>query len=107
MKKILLSLGALLVFGIARAQTEPKPPVVPDTKKPARTTTDVVEKYKKDNTIKPDVVNRQTPQGDDGVQPRKDELVTQDHIKSTPKPQTVKKATATKKIRKNATKKKA
>jgi hypothetical protein len=89
MKKIFLSLAAMLTFGIASAQISPAQPqqTQPD---PANTATDANTKAKKDANVQNDVVNPSAaPQGND-VQPRKDELKTRDHVKSTPDPSTVK-----------------
>jgi hypothetical protein len=88
MKKIILSLAAVLVFGIASAQTEPKqePQITPPP--PPKT---VIKETKpvKDAEIQNDAVSKQ-PKMEGEVQPRRDELKTQDHVKSTPDPATVK-----------------
>jgi hypothetical protein len=102
MKKIFLSLGALFTFGIASAQIDPKQAPVPST--PPSTT-----KAETDNTIKPvelskDAVDKgQKPDGE--VQPRKDEIKTQDHVKSTPKPEA--KTDTVKAVKKNTRKRKS
>lgn len=102
MKKIILSLAAMLTFGIASAQIDPAQPqqtqpdpakgVEPDTKNKVDTKVDV--------PIDPATQNSQTGVIDD-TQPRKDELKTRDHVKSTPDPAIVKdKTTADTKSRK-------
>lgn len=79
MKRIILSLAAVLTFGIASAQTEPKStkPLQPEVQK----TTDVKDKAKEDAEMQNDV--NKDPEA--SVVPKKDELKTRDHVKSTPK----------------------
>ncbi|AWH85170.1 hypothetical protein HYN59_08555 [Flavobacterium album] len=91
MKRIFLSLAAVFAFGIASAQTEPKTvkPMQPEPPK----TTDVKDKAKEDAEIQNDV----NKDPEDAIVPRKDELKTRDHVKSTPDPKTVKDTVATKK----------
>ena len=98
MKKIIFSLGALLVFGIASAQTTP----VTTTKKQAATTTttDVTVDAQKNSQIKPDAINKNDVNGVDATQSRKDKLITNDHVKSTTAPQKGKDSTSTKSVRK-------
>jgi hypothetical protein len=94
MKKIILTLAAIFTMGIAAAQTDPKdpkqvlqPPQTPSTPLPPPKT-DIKQKVVKDEVIQRDgVTNEPKMQGE--VQPRKDELKTQGHVKSTPKPSTV------------------
>ena len=83
MKKAFLSLGALLVFGIASAQTDPQQTQTQTQTQPkTKTTTQQNDKTE----VKGAVVNDVKKTGADGemVQPRKDELKTRDHVKSTP-----------------------
>ena len=87
MKKILLTLGAMLVFSIASAQTDPKKP--PTLRGPPETPkSDIQPKSLEDAEIQNDAVSN-NPKKPGEVQPRKDELKTQDHVKATPKPDTV------------------
>lgn len=99
MKKIVLTLGAVLAFGLAHAQTDPQQ-VKPETKKTPNTETDVMKENEKDMQIRPDAVSKQQkPTNPDGTQPRKDEIITNDHVKSTPNPERVKDTVAPKKAR--------
>jgi hypothetical protein len=89
MKKIILSIAAILTFSIASAQidkdqpqqTQPDPVngVEPDTKNKADQSVDV--------PIDPQTLEEQKSQNHD---PMKDELKTEDHMKSTPDPSIVK-----------------
>lgn len=83
MKRIIVTLTALLTFGMASAQTEPKP----IKREPAKTT-EIPDKAKKDAEI-------QNMPGDTAM-PRKDEIKTRDHVKSTPDRDRAKDTTATK-----------
>ncbi|MHA3787618.1 hypothetical protein ACX0HA_05345 [Flavobacterium hauense] len=88
MKKILLTMAAILVLGIASAQTDPKQvPPAPSTPMPPPKT-ELKDKPVKDEEIQKDAVNRQ-PKKQGEIQPRKDELKTQNHVKSTPQPSTL------------------
>lgn len=89
MKKIMITLGAILTFGIASAQVPPSQPqqTQPD---PVPTVKDKDKKTKKDASIQNQVIDPSKPVTTDQVQPRKDELKTRDHVKSTPEPNTVK-----------------
>lgn len=94
MKKIILTLAAIFTVGIAAAQTDPKdtrqvpqPPQIPSTPPPLPKT-DIKDKPIKDEEIQRDGVTRESKMPGE-VQPRKDELKTQGHVKSTPKPSTV------------------
>lgn len=110
MKKIILSLAAIFTMGIAAAQTDPKdpkqmpqPPQAPSTPlTPPQT--DSKQKAVKDQEIQRDGVTRE-PKMPGEVQPRKDELKTQGHVKSTPKPSavsdTVKPGKQSKKVKRN------
>ena len=85
MKKILLTLGAVLTFGIASAQVPPSQPqqTQPD---PVTTKKDAETKAKKDANVQNNAITpTRAPQGNE-VRPRKDELKTRDHVKSTPSP---------------------
>jgi hypothetical protein len=96
MKKMILSLAAMLMFGIASAQTGPTTtrPVQPEAPK---TGMEEKDKVKKDAEIQNDV--NQDPEKK--VVPKKDELKTRDHVKSTPDPDKKKDTVATtKKVRK-------
>ncbi len=88
MKKIMMTLGAILAFGIASAQVPPSQPqqTQPD---PVPTVNGKDRKTKKDATIQQDS-DPAKPVTTEQVQPRKDELKTRDHVKSTPEPNTVK-----------------
>lgn len=106
MKKIILSAIAMLAFGIASAQTDPKtPPVAPTPPSPQ-----VTPEEKKANADAN--VQNQIPQTSeqrremDGAQPRKDELKTRDHVKSTPDPEAVKNNSEDKKMTKKSKRKK-
>lgn len=99
MRKIILSLGAILTMGIASAQTDPKQPAqVPQTPPPPKT--ELKAKQVKDAEIQKDAVTKQ-PKKEGEVQPLKDEMKTHDHVKSTSKVKdtikTVKKITKSKK----------
>lgn len=85
MKKIILSLAAVLAFGIASAQTEPKPV----KREPAKTNSET-DKAKKDAEIQSNILG-------DTVQARKDEIKTRDHVKSTPDPDRKRDSVAAKK----------
>jgi hypothetical protein len=83
MKKIILSMAAVLTFGIASAQV---PPSQPQQTQPDPNATTTPDRPKKDTNVQNDVVDpTRAPQGNE-VQPRKDELKTRDHVKSTPSP---------------------
>jgi hypothetical protein len=85
MKKILLTLGVVLTFGIASAQVPPTQPqqAQPD---PVTTKKDAEIRARKDANMQKDRVDpANAPQGND-VQPMKDELKTRNHVKSTPDP---------------------
>ena len=87
MKKILLTLGAMLVFSIASAQTDPKKP--PTLQGPPETPKSYIQpKSLEDAEIQNDAVSN-NPKKPGELQPRKDELKTQDHVKATPRPETV------------------
>ena len=93
MKKIILTLAAIFIISIASAQTDPKqvpqPPQTPSTPlPPPPSKTALKEKPLTDAEIQSDAVNKQ-PKKQGEVQPRKDELKTQNHVKSTPSPGTV------------------
>lgn len=79
MKKIVLTLGAVLTFGIASAQVPPSQPqqTQPD---PITTKKDAETKAKKDANVQNDVL------APTEAQQRKDELKTRNHVKSTPSP---------------------
>lgn len=91
MKKIILTMAAIFTIGIASAQTDPKQvpqsPQTPSTPLPPPKT-EIKDKPIKDAEIQNDAVNKQ-PKKQGEVQPRKDELKTQGHVKSTPMPTTV------------------
>lgn len=88
MKKIILSAIAMLAFGIASAQTDPKtPPTAPTPPSPQVTPED---KKANDATMNQVPATSEQRKKMDGAQPRKDELKTQDHVKSTPDPEAVK-----------------
>jgi len=92
MKKVFLSLAALLAFGVAQAQTDPAAAKQPAKTVPS-TETEVVKESKKEMTVKQDAVTRQQKtDGTDATQVRKDKTVTTEHVKSTP---TVQKKQAT------------
>jgi len=99
MKKIFLSLAALFAFGIAQAQTAPAQEQ-PAKQVPSKTTDEVVQKNKKEMEVKPDAVNKNEVQTD-GTQSRKDKMITNDHVKVTPAPETTANTakTTTKKMR--------
>jgi hypothetical protein len=82
MKKVFLSLAAVVAFGAAQAQTNPA--ITQPAKTVPSTETEVVKESKKEMTVKQDAVTRQQPPaGTDNTQVRKDEMVTTDHVKST------------------------
>ena len=89
MKKLILTVAAVFSLTIAAAQTDPKQVPQP-TQTPAAqqksTKTDIkAKKPIKDAELQNDAVTKQQKtQGD--VQPRKDEIKTQNHAKSTSKP---------------------
>ena len=95
MKKVFLTLGAVLVFGIAQAQTQPT-----TTPKKEPVTTQVKQKTKKETEgVQPAVqVNTAEPLSKDAVAPQED--VTADHVKVNPKTKTTKDSTTTRKVRK-------
>jgi len=101
MKKVILSLGAMLVFGIASAQTQPVTPGATTTKKQAATSTstDVTTQTNSDSQIKPDAVDKNTIDPVDGTQSRKDKVITNDHVKSTSVTQKSKDSTGMKRTR--------
>lgn len=84
MKKLILA-AALFAFGAGYSQTDPKQ-APQQTQNPAQT---VPDKTNQDAEIQNDVINRQATPATD-VQPRKDELKTRDHVKSTPDPAVLK-----------------
>lgn len=89
MKKVFIMMGAVLSFGIASAQTDPKqPPQAPDTP-PTPVTTDMTpaDADQKDPNAQTTVIEKSVKR--DKVQPRKAELKTRDHVKSTPNPERV------------------
>ena len=95
MKKIFLSLTALLAFGIASAQTTNS--TTNTTAQPKNKSTSSGMNDKTD--VKGPIVQKDaTRSGADGemIQPRKDEVKTTDHVKSTPTPNTMKDTTTTK-----------
>ncbi|HYD90135.1 MAG TPA: hypothetical protein VEA37_01450 [Flavobacterium sp.] len=81
MKKIFITLGAVLAFGIASAQTDPKQPQQPQAP-PETPKADIKPKSLEDAEIQNDAVSN-NPKKPGEVQPRKDELKTQGHVKST------------------------
>lgn len=100
MKKILFTLGAVLIFGIASAQVPPSQPqqTHPD---PVTTKKDAETKAKKDANVQNDRIEpTRAPQGNE-LQPRKDELKTRDHVKSTPDPKITKDTINSKKNKNN------
>jgi len=101
MKKVILSLGAMLVFGIASAQTQPITHGTTSTKKLAttNTSTDVTTQTKNDSKIKPDAVDKNNIDPVDGTQSRKDKMITNDHVKSTSLPQKAKDSTGVKRTK--------
>lgn len=83
MKKIFFSLAAVLVFSAAQAQTAPQQ--VPPAKQVPTAPGVIDNGTNKSTTIKPDAVSKQDADGTTtGTQPRKDQLKTNDHVKSTP-----------------------
>jgi hypothetical protein len=108
MKKIILTMAAILTIGIASAQTDPKqvpqPPQTPSTPlPPPPPKTEIKDKPVKDAEIQNDAVTKQ-PKKQGEIQPRKDELKTQGHVKSTSQPATVN--DTVKAVKKNAKTKK-
>jgi hypothetical protein len=95
MKKIFLTLGAALAFGMAQAQTQPT-----SAPKKEPVTTQVKEKTMKDaEGVQPATqVNTTEPLAKDAVTPKED--VTADHVKTTSSAKTVKDSTTSKKVRK-------
>lgn len=88
MKKLILSMAAIFTMGIAVAQTDPKqPPQTPSTPPPPPKT-ELKNNPVKDEEIQNDAVNKQ-PKMQGEIQPRKDELKTQNHVKSTTPPSTL------------------
>ena len=83
MKTIFLSAVAILAFGMASAQTDPKqvPQTTASPQNPA-TTTPEMNKSQTDAELQNDVMQRQNEQGE-VIQSRKAEVKT-DHIKATP-----------------------
>lgn len=96
MKKIFLTLGAVLIFGVASAQTQPT-----TTPKKEPVTTQVKEKTKKETEgVQPaQQVNANEPLSKDAVVPAQD--VTADHEKVTPKAKVTTDSTTTKRVRKS------
>jgi len=95
MKKVFLTLGAILVFGMAQAQTQPT-----TTPKKEPVTTQVKEKSKKEEGVQPAVqVNTAEPLSKDAVAPQ--DGVTADHVKVSPKTKITKDSTAVKKVKKS------
>ena len=94
MEKIFLTLGVLLMFGMAHAQTQPTA-----TPKKEAVTTRVKENAKKETEgTQPAVqVNTTEPLSKDAVMPEED--VTADHAKVSPKSKTAKDSVATQKVR--------
>ncbi|KGO87407.1 hypothetical protein Q765_07005 [Flavobacterium rivuli WB 3.3-2 = DSM 21788] len=94
MKKVFLTLGAILVFGMAQAQTQPT-----TTPKKEPVTTQVKEKSKKEaEGVQPAVqVNTAEPLSKDAVAP--EDGVTADHVKVSPKTKITKDSTAVKKVK--------
>jgi hypothetical protein len=90
MKKIILTLAAIFTIGIAFAQTDPKqvpqPPQTPLAPlPPPPPKTEIKDKPIKDAEIQNDAVTKQ-PKKQGEIRPRKDELKTQNHVKSTSQP---------------------
>lgn len=81
MKKIIFTLGAMLAFSITSAQTDPEQPQQPQAP-PETPKTDIQPKTLKDAEIQNDAVSN-NPKKPGEAQPRKDELKTQGHVKST------------------------
>jgi len=102
MKKVILSLGAIFVFGIASAQT---PPVTPGTTAQKQTgtttTTDVTTQTNSNSQIKVDAIDKDAIDPVDGTQSRKDKVITNDHVKSTSAPKTGKDSTSVKRSSKS------
>lgn len=88
MKKMILTMAAILTIGVAAAQTEPRQVPQPPTTPLPPPKTEIKDKPVKDEEIQKDGVTKE-PKMQGEVQPRKDELKTQGHIKSTPNPSTV------------------
>jgi hypothetical protein len=101
MRKLILSAAALLTFGLASAQTGTT--TTPQSQTPANTGTGQMDKAKTDPATSNDVVTKQNAkQNNNEVQPRKDEIKTQDHVKSTPSPSIVQDTVRTTKKSKRA-----
>jgi len=102
MKRLMLALAAMLTFGVASAQINPAQPqqTQPDPAD-AVAPADAKNTADKKVDVQVDATSRQETTVD-GVQPRKDEIKTEDHVKSTPDPSTVqdKEKTPVKKNRK-------
>lgn len=81
MKKIFTLLSALFIYGVAAAQTERS---TEKPENPAKTTPEVMEEGKKDAKLKHDVITKDDKR-QDGAAPRKNQIRTRDHEKSTPK----------------------
>jgi hypothetical protein len=102
MKKVILSLGAILVFGVASAQTQPVTPGTTTQKQSTTsTTTDVTTQTNSDSQIKVDAVDKNTIDPVEGTQSRKDKVITNDHVKSTSAPKTGKDSTSVKRSSKS------
>ena len=84
MKKLILTMAAMLTIGVAAAQTNPNQPPQPSTTPLPPPKTELKEKPVKDEKILNDGVTKQ-PNMQGEIQPRKDEIKTQGHVKSTPK----------------------
>ena len=91
MKRLILSMAAMLTFGIASAQIDPA--------QPQQTQPDPVQRVEPDSKNKADTkinvpIDPATTKDQNGITDpkpsRKDELKTVDHIKSTPDPDIVK-----------------
>jgi hypothetical protein len=87
MKKLIMSLAAILTFGIASAQIDPE--------QPQQTQPDPVKGVEPDSKNKADrdvdvPIDPQTIETRKDKDPLKDELKTKDHVKSTPDPAVVK-----------------
>lgn len=87
MKKLILSLAAILTFSIASAQIDPD--------QPQQTQPDPVKGVEPDSKNKADrdvdvPIAPETMENSEDKDPLKDELKTKDHVKSTPDPAIVK-----------------
>ncbi len=103
MKNIIITLGAVLCFGLANAQT-PVKEVLEEPKNPAKNTTPkVIEEVKEEAEIKRDVINKEDKDLD--IQPRKDQIRTREHVKSTPVAERVTDTVIEKKSKKRSNKK--